>query len=96
MNWEELYNRLRDHGPEGTVIEALSGVGTALGDIKGKAAGLPVYMLMGGASCTGVQPYATGFYRRAGRAGQEDALVTEAEMHGPAARPSLNLLACYG
>jgi D-galactarolactone cycloisomerase len=65
--WEELYNRLRDHGQKGIVIEALSGVDIALWDIKGKAAGLPVYKLMGGAFRTRVQPYATGFYRRAGR-----------------------------
>ena len=36
---------------------------------------------MGGASRTRVQPYATGFYRRAGLAGQVDALFMEAETH---------------
>jgi D-galactarolactone cycloisomerase len=61
--WEELYNRLRDHGQKGVVIEALSGVDIALWDIKGKAAGLPVYKLMGGAFRNRVQPYVTGFYR---------------------------------
>jgi len=28
--WEELYNRLRDHGQKGIVIEALSGIDIAL------------------------------------------------------------------
>jgi len=79
--WEELYNRLRDHGQKGIVIEALSGVDIALWDIKGKAAGLPVYKMMGGAFRTRVQPYATGFYRRVGLVGQEDALVSEAATH---------------
>ena len=40
--WEELYNRLRDHGQKGIVIEALSGIDIALWDIKGKAMGLPI------------------------------------------------------
>src|SRR5690606_19600747 len=33
--WEELYNKLRDHGQKGVVIEALSAIDIALWDIKG-------------------------------------------------------------
>src|SRR5262245_31315667 len=94
--WEELYNRLRDHGQKGTVIEALSGIDIALWDIKGKAAGLPIYKLMGGAFRTRVQPYATGFYRRAGLAGQEDVLVKEAETHAKSGFRAMKLKLGFG
>jgi len=94
--WEELYNRLRDHGQKGTVIEALSGIDIALWDIKGKAAGLPIHKLMGGAFRTRVQPYATGFYRRAGLTGQEEALVSEAETHAKSGFRAMKLKLGFG
>jgi D-galactarolactone cycloisomerase len=62
--WQDLYNRLRDHGQKGLPIEALSAVDIALWDIKGKALGLPVHALLGGPLRTEVQAYATGLYRR--------------------------------
>jgi D-galactarolactone cycloisomerase len=62
--WEDLYNKLRDHGQKGVVIEALSAIDIALWDIKGKALNLPVYKLLGGAFRDKVMPYATGLYRR--------------------------------
>lgn len=62
--WQELYNRLRDHGQKGVVIEALSAVDMALWDLKGKALGLPVHQLLGGAFRKEVPAYATGLYRR--------------------------------
>ncbi|MBD0275121.1 MAG: mandelate racemase/muconate lactonizing enzyme family protein [Acetobacteraceae bacterium] len=62
--WQDLYNRLRDHGQKGLPIEALSAVDIALWDIKGKALGQPVHALMGGPLRTEVRAYATGLYRR--------------------------------
>ncbi|MBL27361.1 MAG: mandelate racemase [Rhodospirillaceae bacterium] len=60
--WEALYNRLRDHGQKGVVIQGLSAVDIALWDIRGKAFGVPVHRLMGGPLRTEVQAYATGLY----------------------------------
>ena len=46
--WQNLYNRLRDHGQKGIAIEALSAIDIALWDLKGKALGLPIHKLLGG------------------------------------------------
>jgi D-galactarolactone cycloisomerase len=62
--WQDLYNRLRDHGQKGLPIEALSAVDIALWDIRGKVLQQPVHVLMGGPLRTEVQAYATGLYRR--------------------------------
>ncbi|MDI9221185.1 mandelate racemase/muconate lactonizing enzyme family protein [Pantoea sp. EA-12] len=62
--WQELYARLRDHGQKGVVIQGLSGVDIALWDLRGKYFGVPAYQLLGGATRTQVQAYATGLYRR--------------------------------
>ncbi len=94
--WEELYNRLRDHGQKGIVIEAQSGIDIALWDIKGKAAGLPVYKLLGGAFRSRALAYATGFYRQAGLAGQESALVAEAETRARSGFKAMKLKLGFG
>ncbi|HEX2555719.1 MAG TPA: mandelate racemase/muconate lactonizing enzyme family protein [Microvirga sp.] len=62
--WEDLYARFRDHGQKGLAIQALSGIDIALWDLKGKALGVPVHVLLGGPIRTHVQAYATGLYRR--------------------------------
>jgi D-galactarolactone cycloisomerase len=62
--WQDLYNRLRDHGQKGLAIEALSAVDIALWDLKGRHLGLPVHRLLGGPLRTRVEAYATGFYRK--------------------------------
>jgi|YelNatPaOPRAMG01_1025707.scaffolds.fasta_scaffold19022_3 D-galactarolactone cycloisomerase len=61
--WEELYNKLRDHGQKGLSVEAISAIDIALWDVKGKALNMPVYKLLGGSPRTRVMPYATGLYR---------------------------------
>lgn len=66
MHWQNLYNRLRDHGQKGLAIEALSAVDIALWDLKGRHLGQPVHRLMGGPLRRRVQAYATGFYRKRG------------------------------
>jgi len=65
-HWQNLYNRLRDHGQKGLAIEALSAVDIALWDLKGRHLGQPVHRLMGGPLRDRVRAYATGFYRKGG------------------------------
>jgi D-galactarolactone cycloisomerase len=66
LHWQNLYNRLRDHGQKGLAIEALSAIDIALWDLKGRYLGLPLHKLMGGPLRSRVQAYATGFYRKRG------------------------------
>jgi D-galactarolactone cycloisomerase len=63
-HWQRMYNHLRDHGQRGLAVQALSGIDIALWDLKGKALGLPVHVLMGGPIRERVRAYATGLYRR--------------------------------
>jgi len=60
--WEDLYNRIKDYGAQGFSITALSGIDIALWDIMGRATGLPIHKLIGGAHRKEVQAYATGLY----------------------------------
>jgi D-galactarolactone cycloisomerase len=60
--WEDLYNRIKDYGPKGMSIAAISGIDIALWDIIGKACNKPVHKLIGGAFRTQVDAYATGLY----------------------------------
>ena len=60
--WEDLYNRIKDYGPKGMSIAAISGIDIALWDIVGKACNKPVHKLIGGAFRTEVDAYATGLY----------------------------------
>lgn len=62
--WNVLYAHIRDFGPKGSYIEALSAIDIALWDITGQSVGLPIYMLLGGAFRTKVHAYATGCYYR--------------------------------
>ena len=58
--WHTVYNLLRDHGQKGMPIQSLSGVDIALWDIAGKALGLPVYQLLGGAFRETIPVYGYG------------------------------------
>lgn len=60
--WEDLYNRIKDYGPKGMSIAAISGIDIALWDLMGKVTGKPVHKLIGGAFRTEVDAYATGMY----------------------------------
>ena len=63
-HWQNMYNRLRDHGQKGLAIEALSAIDIALWDLKGRHLGVSVHRLLGGPFRDKVEAYATGFYRK--------------------------------
>lgn len=81
--WEHIYNGTRDHyslsrgrkfpilGRRGLTISAMSGIDTALWDIKGKTLGAPVVELLGG-SCRDKMPaYASGGWAKADAIGEQ-------------------------
>lgn len=81
--WEHVYNGTRDHyslsrgrkfpilGRRGLTISALSGIDTALWDIKGKTLGASVVELLGG-SCRDKMPaYASGGWAKADAIGEQ-------------------------
>jgi L-alanine-DL-glutamate epimerase-like enolase superfamily enzyme len=81
--WEHIYNGTRDHyalsrgrkfpilGRRGLTISAMSGVDTALWDIKGKALGIPVVELLGGACREEMEAYASGGWATADKIGEQ-------------------------
>ncbi|WP_026947248.1 mandelate racemase/muconate lactonizing enzyme family protein [Algoriphagus marincola] len=92
--WEIVYNGTRDHyalsrgrkfpilGRRGLTISALSGIDTALWDIKGKALGVPVVELLGG-SCRDKMPaYASGGWAGSDAIGEQLKGYTEKGFSG--------------
>jgi L-alanine-DL-glutamate epimerase-like enolase superfamily enzyme len=77
--WETLYTSTAMSGRRGPVICAMGAIDMALWDIKGKALGLPVYKLLGGAVKESITPYAS--LQPSGRTVKEygDSLVAWAE-----------------
>jgi D-galactarolactone cycloisomerase len=61
--WLHLYNKFRDYGQKGLVINAISGIDAALWDLKGRYFEAPIHVLMGGPFRREVRAYATGTYR---------------------------------
>ncbi|MCS6776403.1 MAG: mandelate racemase/muconate lactonizing enzyme family protein [Chloroherpetonaceae bacterium] len=57
--WEKMYRGTLYFGRRGAAIHAISGVDIALWDLLGKATGLPVYQLLGGAYCRRMPAYAS-------------------------------------
>ena len=59
-NWDILWRSTMSYGQKGVAINAISGIDIALWDIAGKALGVPVYKLLGGATKDRVPSYCTG------------------------------------
>jgi len=57
--WDRMYQLTRWYGRKGAAMSALGGVDTALWDLRGKAAGKPVWALLGGERPT-CPAYASG------------------------------------
>lgn len=76
--WQMSYTKSFQHGRGGIFFCALSGVDIALWDLLGKAAGLPLYKLLGGYS-NRVKAYASGGFYGEGKT--TDDLVAEARGH---------------
>ncbi|MBL8700174.1 MAG: mandelate racemase/muconate lactonizing enzyme family protein [Alphaproteobacteria bacterium] len=93
--WHRMYHATRDYGRKGTIVSAISAVDIALWDIAGKAAGLPVHMLLGGAFRGSVEAYATGFYRISGQ-GESARLADEALQHHAAGFRHMKVKLGYG
>jgi D-galactarolactone cycloisomerase len=94
--WDRLYNWTRDQGQKGVTISALSAIDIALWDIKGKALGLPVHKLLGGAYRTRARAYATGLYEPQNVPSIPDALVEEARGYQAAGFAGMKLKVGYG
>jgi D-galactarolactone cycloisomerase len=81
--WEMVYNGTRDHyaltlgrkfpilGRRGLTISALSGVDTALWDLKGKILNTPTVNLLGGACREKMEAYASGGWAGADAIGEQ-------------------------
>jgi L-alanine-DL-glutamate epimerase-like enolase superfamily enzyme len=57
--WQKLYSGSKMNGRRGALICALGAIDMALWDIKGKAFGVPIHTLLGGAVKTHFTPYAS-------------------------------------
>lgn len=81
--WEHMYNGTRDHyaldrgrkfpilGRRGLTVSAMSGVDTALWDLKGKMLGVPVADLLGGICRESMPAYASGGWAGAEKIGEQ-------------------------
>jgi L-rhamnonate dehydratase len=58
--WDILWRSTLSYGQKGVAINAISGIDIALWDLAGKALGVPVYQLFGGAVRDRVPAYCTG------------------------------------
>jgi D-galactarolactone cycloisomerase len=60
--WRFLFARSLDYGPKGPTVAAISALDIAFWDIKARAAGVPLYRLLGASEMESIPCYASGFY----------------------------------
>jgi D-galactarolactone cycloisomerase len=60
--WHLMFARSLPYGQKGAMVAAISAIDIALWDMRARAAGLPLYRLLGGAEVKSIPGYATGFY----------------------------------
>src|SRR5262245_27033107 len=70
--WQRLYFHTNRYGRRGAAVHAISGADLALWDLRGKALGMPVYKLLGGARRKTVRAYASYLF---GQTPQETATL---------------------
>jgi galactonate dehydratase len=81
--WTKIYRDMNWLGQAGPLLSAISGVDIALWDLKGKALGVPVYELLGGAYRTKIQLYANYWFIDGGHSPEEYARqARETVAHG--------------
>ena len=78
--WFDMYRKTLDYARRGILGASISAIDIALWDIKGKALGLPVSVLLGGQFRQRIMPYATGLYFSDSEC-LEDDLVAEAQKY---------------
>ncbi len=93
--WHRMYHATRDYGRKGSVVAAISAIDIALWDIAARSYNVPIHQLLGGASRTRVEPYATGFYRLKGQ-GEAARLAEEAMRHHDAGFRLMKVKLGYG
>jgi len=78
--WQEMFRGLRSFSghSRGMLVEGIAGVDIALWDLKGRATGLPLYALLGGAVRTTLDAYASSVMVGDTRAMAEDAAALAA------------------
>ena len=69
--WTKVYRDMSWLGQEGPLLSAISAMDIALWDIKGKAAGMPVYDLLGGLYRKKVQLYANYWFTGGGHSPED-------------------------
>ena len=60
--WHLMFARSLDYGQKGVMLAAISAIDIALWDLKARAAGVPLYRLLGASETEAIPCYATGFY----------------------------------
>lgn len=75
--WDTMFFRNHDQGPGGALANAIAGIDIALWDLKGRALGVPVHQLLGGAYRDRIRVYGS-FGVRGGRAMTADQAAVQA------------------